>query len=116
MKQANHAAASSQLNQQQFHPRPVLEGYWKRPHEPLPCLANVENTDDPAEKREKPVPAHYELLRPDWSTTMDTRLHIPHTSATPKSERDRESLKSLALIDEAVFSDVRNEGFDEERE
>jgi hypothetical protein len=37
-------------------------------------------------------------------------------SAPPKSERDRESLKSLALIDEAVFGDVKNEGFDEERE
>jgi hypothetical protein len=43
-------------------------------------------------------------------------LTYPHMSATPKSERDRESFKSLALIDEAVFSDVENEGFDEERE
>ena len=60
MKQASHAAASGQLNQQQFHPRSVLEEYWKRPHEPLPSLANVENTDDPAEKRGKPVPAYYE--------------------------------------------------------
>jgi hypothetical protein len=39
MKQADHAAASGQLNQQQFHPRPVLEKYWKRPHEPLPSLS-----------------------------------------------------------------------------
>ena len=114
MKQANHAATSGQLKAT-IPLRPLLEEYWKRPHEPLPSLANVENTEDPAGEREELVPAHCETSESRLVHNNEPTLTYP-TCPTPKSERDRESLKSLALIDEAVFSHVENEGFDEERE
>jgi hypothetical protein len=93
MKQANHAAASGQLSQQQFHSRPVLEDYWKRPHEPLPSLANVENMDDPAEREESRYEHIMKLLKAEWYTTMDTRLHIPHVGYSQGRERSRKSQK-----------------------
>ena len=85
MKQASHAAASGQLNQQQFHPRPVLEEYWKRPHEPLPSLTNVENTDDPAERREKPVPAHYETSESRLVHNNEHTLTYPTRQLLPRA-------------------------------
>jgi hypothetical protein len=93
MKRANHAAASDQLNQQQFHSRPVLEDYWKRPHEPLPSLANAENTDDPAEGEQSRYEHIMKLLKADWYTTMNTRLHIPHVGYSQERERLRKSQK-----------------------
>jgi hypothetical protein len=90
VKQANHAAASGQLNQ---HRRPVLEDYWKRPHEPLPSPVNVENTDDPAEREKSRYQYIVKLLKADWYTTMDTRLHIPHVGYSQGRERSRKSQK-----------------------
>jgi hypothetical protein len=103
------------LNQQQFHPRPMLEEPWKRPYELLPSLANVENTDDPL-KREKSVPADYETSEDGLVRNNEHTIAYTTHWLLPGARETEKVSKALALIDEAVSGDVENEDFDEERQ